>query len=166
MLTLLLALFFFIFFVCVHAALFRLKFVRLEPHSIGLLSLLCFVPYGLLLFVKPVLSPETWPLPFSSALIYFGLCLWYTGQCAALENPSPSMMILVQLLKNPEKRVSPSELKEAFSNDRMIKPRLMDLAAFGHASFDGNHFTLTPRGRLIISVIRLYRRLIKRDLGG
>ncbi len=104
-------------------------------------------------------------LPLTSLVLYLLLGLGYVAESTALENESPSMRIIKSILKN-KGEVSLEELKTKFTDQEFIHDRLGDLVKNGHVRCEGENYKLTRRGSLIAGIIKGYRDLIKRGLGG
>ena len=174
MLYLALAFIFFLLFFVTHVVGYRLKLVRFEPLRFLFISA---VWLGLYLFLLKLLGISLWtgggpedfvftPFVWSSIFLYLLLCLAYVAESTAIENESPSMRIIKSILQSPEGRLSFEELKIKFSDREFIHDRLNDLVEHGHVSDVGGLFRLSARGALIASIIKNYRRLIGRGLGG
>jgi len=131
-----------------------------------------FISLGIFWFVvlffilKKTHVPEgSVPLPLTSMLLYFLLCLGYGAESTALENESPSMRIIKAILKNGGE-VSLDELKTKFTDQEFIHERMGDLVKNGHIDCKDGIYQLTPRGAFIAKIVKGYRDLIRRGMGG
>ena len=171
----LLAAFFFFLFVISHIVGYRVGWMKFQPERFLIISVVWLGVYLLLLegilgvgLGAPELSQDgrTAPFVWSSLLLYILLCLGYVAESTAIENESPSMRIIKSLLESPEGRIGFDKLKSEFSDREFIHDRLNDLVKNGHILQEGGLYRLSGRGLLIASIIKTYRNLIRRGLGG
>ena len=164
-------LFAFVFFVT-HIVCYRLRIMKFEPPRFLLIALVCLSAYGFFLkyfvFVKNGEGSGFFlmPLVLSSVVLCGLLCLAYVAECTAIENESPSMKIIKAVCGASGGRVTFEDLRNEFSDREFIHDRLNDLVKNGHVLEEGGLYRLTSRGLLIASVIKTYRNLIRRGLGG
>ena len=153
-------LFAFLFFLT-HVLCFRLKIMKFQPPFFLVIFLVWLTV--LFSFLKPVSSTG---LFCSSLVLYSLLSLAYVAESTAIENESPSMKIIKCILRHPESRATFMELRKEFSDREFIYDRLNDLVKNGHILEEGSLYRLSGRGLLIASLIKAYRNLIRRGLGG
>lgn len=144
--------------------LFRLKIVKFQAHFFFSISIFWFAIF-LAILRNINLSEEALFLPYTSSLLYLLLCLGYVAESTALENESPSMRIIKSILKNSG-RVSIEELKTKFTDREFIDDRIGDLVRNGHMDYQDGIYRLTYRGTLIARIIKRYREIIHRGMGG
>ncbi len=155
------AFFFTFLFFLTHILCFRLKIMKFQPPFFLLIFLIWLAV--LFSFLKSISGTG---LFWSPLILYSLLCLAYVAESTAIENESPSMKIIKCILRHSESRATLMELKNEFSDREFIHDRLNDLVKNGHILQEGGLYRLTSRGLLIASVIKAYRNLIRRGLGG
>jgi hypothetical protein len=159
----------FIFFVASHVVLFRFRFVKLQAGHIAVLYLFWLI-FGIITSVYLNLfsdwGADKTPL-FASSIVFYTFIVWfYFAQCTGLQHGSPSLIIFDTIYNHPNRRVSTVELRQLFTNEAMILPRLSELVQQKYVTFDGTYYTLQPIGKGIVRTILAYRQLICRGIGG
>ena len=164
---------FFCLFLITHVVWFRVRPPKLQLHALLLLGSIWLAIYLASLIVFPGLyqlgvshehSPFGVPLVLTSAVIYTLLCLCYVIVYSGVEVESPSAKIMLLIYQRG--KMSYAELREIFTNERLVLPRLGDLVSGGSVAFDGVHYRLGPRGAMVARVFEVYRRLLRQGLGG
>ena len=158
------------FFFFLHLIFFRLGWVRYEVHRLLMVLFLIFSFLSLfLLTTAPTISFERGfavRLPMSALLLYFLLALTYVGQVIVLCYGSPSLQIINRFLKYGVKELTDHDLATLFSNEELIGARLKDLCQNGHVTESKGRFSITPKGQFVWNLVRAYRRLLGREIGG
>lgn len=76
------------------------------------------------------------------------------------------MEIVSELCKRSEGKITLDEATALFSNEVLIHDRLTDLVAHGYLGYDGRRYAILSKGVFIARVIKNYRHLLGRDVGG
>ena len=149
-----------------HLVCFRLGWVRYQVHGLLLIILLGFGFFLLLVWRFSSAAAGTAHLPLSSALLYFLISLTYLGQVIVLCYGSPSLDIINCFRRYGSKELSKNDLEKSFTNERLIYSRLTDLCKYGHVQESSKRLRITPKGRFSWNLVRSYRRLLGREIGG
>jgi hypothetical protein len=104
------------------------------------------------------------PLELTSSLIYLLLVPSYVVFYVSTQMMSPSKRIL--MLIDQAGGMELQQLKEAFSDEEFIMPRLRDLEQTGCIAKENGTYKLTPSGLALARFLNCYQILLGRKAGG
>jgi hypothetical protein len=92
--------------------------------------------------------------------MYLNFCALYTSDHGL------SLAFMFELESKADKQMTLNELIHRFPYDAMLKGRLSDLEANYFVVRDGEHFRLSPKGRLVATILGGIKRFLKLEPGG
>jgi hypothetical protein len=99
-------------------------------------------------------------------VVYFGLMSGYIVTYPAVEVDSPTLHMFDALSGAGSSGMSLQEIQDMLGGRKIISMRIRDLLSEGFAELQGEKLILSARGKIVASIFYMYRRLIRRSLGG
>jgi hypothetical protein len=148
--------------VCVRAGLFRFQLAYLI-----LLAIFWLCIYLTALGAFPgYFQTDGGLFVFTPVVLYLLLFLCYVVEWTTIDYESSSMKIMGLVNRGPKEGTPYAALKEVFTDEKILLPRLMDLVSYGYVKCDGRDYCLLPKGVMISRLFEIYRKLLGRGLGG
>ena len=85
---------------------------------------------------------------------------------SAIEVDSPSLVMINAIAKAGKEGLDEKLFYQMMNGDILIKPRINDLLNDKMAYLEGYKYKLTPKGRLLVRIFILYRKLLNAPKGG
>ena len=156
----------------IHKILARFKVYSIKTVSVFFFGLLFNLYWSLQIASGKLFMSQDLPywlvasLPLSSLLLYCLLCLVYTIFYTAplTDNHSPSTRIIPLVEKRG--KISEEEIIVFFSNKDLITGRLSNLEKAGLIGKKQNSYKVLKRGKILIGLVSVYRRLLNWHPGG
>lgn len=152
----------------VHVLVWRWRLPR--HHTRSLIAIFTVSPLAAAITFGIVHGSSGWPLVHLGdlpgiGLFYCGAMGCYMILYTAVEEDSPSLLIMNALQTASSRGCSRGELALLVTEDRLVRPRLDALKRDGlvEAQSDGNR--LTPRGRQVASLSTMLARIFHLDEG-
>lgn len=165
---------FFCLHIIMHVGWCRIKSEeKLQVKPILFIAFFCLVSY--LVFLKKfsgssIFIYETtfnfWkvPLMITSSIVFLLLIPFYILFYICTEIESPSMKILLLVKQYGE--IFYQDLRNNFTDQTLIIPRLQDLISSGYISFDGRYYRILPKGTTLVRILDIYQRRLGWRMGG
>ena len=111
-------------------------------------------------------APGWWTAPFAatSVILYALLAIVFNMYYFCVYNESPSNMIMHVVRHSPG--VSPDEVAARVDARALVTVRLRQLIDDGHVSEVGSRYRVRPSGRVIVTALAVYRRVLGWQVGG
>lgn len=100
------------------------------------------------------------------ALFFISVTLAYMITYSAIEVDSPSLVMINAIAKAGKEGLDEKLFYQMMNGDILIKPRINDLLNDKMAYLEGYKYKLTPKGRLLVRIFILYRKLLNAPKGG
>lgn len=107
-----------------------------------------------------------WPEVVSFCLFVTAWTLAYMVTYTAMNVDSPSLVIMDRIAAAGPDGLPVEALAALVSNDRLVVPRVRDLARTGLAVVQDGRYVLAPKGRNVIALLGIYQRILGRTKGG
>lgn len=131
---------------------------------IGIFILLKFSDYRIAIFGIALPHAITDYLQLSLAFVSYAL--FYIVTYGAIEVDSPSLIIVLKIADSGDKGLEMNTLIEDLKEDYLITNRVKELLMGGFVSLTGQTYELKKRGRLLVSLFIVYRKLLGAEKGG
>jgi hypothetical protein len=99
-------------------------------------------------------------------VFFISMALAYIAFYSAVEVDSPSLVIVMNVVKGGREGLDKEGLEQLTDDDLLVKPRIRDLAADKMVNLDSGKYKLTPQGFFLIRLIVFYRKLLNAGKGG
>lgn len=152
-----------------HLLLWRIRLPKRQSRALAMLFLgALFLGGGLALLLGPGPYVPPWPYGILRMAFFVGVVMCsYILSYPAVEVDSPTVTIVLALMKGGDTGISEKELYAAVSDDVLVIPRLHDMLRDGMAVLDAeNRYKLTPKGRIMSRFFSSYRSALGLAPGG
>lgn len=119
-----------------------------------------------LLFADVLLPIKDFPGLLHVSLLSTTLTLVYITAFSAIEEDSPTVMIVTQIYNSGQKGITKDELYEKLTDESLIKRRIRYLLDNNLVKLDDGRFTLSEAGRNFVMVFIRFRALMRVAKGG
>lgn len=99
-------------------------------------------------------------------LLYASLALSYVVSYSAVEADSPSLVIVLNIVKAAPDGLREERLSKIMTDERLVLTRINDLIESGLVHFDRARYKLTPNGITLANIFIFYRGLLGLPKGG
>ena len=160
----------FLIALAIHVALWRIHVPKRQGRVLGIIFLMFLVVWVGLFLLLAVLSivPEfSLPQLVLTILFYSSLCIVYFILFTAIEADSPTLTMIELIFKYRDHGIKREDLLRKIELHSFAQLRLDQLLRDDMVIVDGARLRPTDKGRVLISLILGYRRLLGRtQMGG
>lgn len=100
------------------------------------------------------------------SLFFISLALAYVITYSAIEADSPSLVIIMNIIKTGQEGLDKGRLYEMMTDELLVIPRIRDLVNDKMVYLDKYKYKLTLKGLLFVSIFIYYRKLLNAEKGG
>lgn len=141
--------------------------IKTPKNQVATLSLIFFSVFILgMIFCSHLFALQSLPEYLQAIFAYASLFLAYLITFSAIEVDSPSMLIINIINMAKERGVTREQLISAMSNDRLLKPRLIELNKARLIYKDKQKYKISFLGSAFIRLFIFYRNMIGAGRGG
>lgn len=150
------------------------KYIPPNQTVILLLIFLSTLIIGIILFITlknnlrifKVAAPANIYEYFQLCIFFISVSLAYIVTYSALEVDSPSLIMVMHIASAGKQGLKKGLFDEKMNDEILIIPRIRDLVNAGMICQEQGVYRLTQKGRIIVSIFRIYRRILRKKRKG